>query len=300
MVRIRNALFFLAGLIFLILNKIRHSLIGYTTPRTFPAREFSKAIEYDSKVVRQWLHYLRLYSPADSILRDKCILELGPGADLGTGFILLMHGVKKYNAIDVNNLAENVPVHFYQNLFNYMENQMESQVTHRYLQEQLDLVYRGKNDRINYVYSKAFDLYQFADENINLVFSQAAFEHFDDFRQTIVDLSKVVLPGAVLVTEIDLKTHTRWIRDRDPLNIYRYPESIYRLLKFKGSPNRLRPCDYEEILSRNGWGNIKIFPLSVLGREYIDGVFPSLNTRFRQKKKQMDYLSVILCSKKLP
>ena len=47
---------------------------------------------------------------------------------------------------------------------------------------------------------------------------------------------------AHLVAEIDLQTHTRWIRNVDPLNIYRYSGQLYGSFRFSdgdGAPARV-------------------------------------------------------------
>ena len=295
--KVKNGLYYFIGLIFLFLNKLRHTIFGYTTPRHYPITEFARAIEYDFKIVEQWLDFLRKYSENSSI-EGKTVLELGPGADLGVGIILLMKNVKKYNAIDINNLVKSVPDKFYEILFDYIRNTNNNNEIIKFLRSQLQLTRLGKNDRLNYIYDKNFDLSILKNEDIDFVFSQAAFEHFDDVEKTISQLSEIVKPGTILISEIDLKTHTRWIRDADPLNIYRYSDFIYNLFKFSGSPNRIRPYEYETILKKNGWTKIEIFPLTVLDKEYLSKVQNKLNKKFRDSKNQMNYLSITICATK--
>ena len=57
-----------------------------------------------------------------------------------------------------------------------------------------------------------------------------------------------------MVHHIDGQTHMRWFRDHDPLNILRYPDTVYsRLLDFPGAPNRLRASDYQRLALQAGW-----------------------------------------------
>ena len=128
-----------------------------------------------------------------------------------------------------------------------------------------------------------------------MVFSQAAFEHFDDINATIFQLSKVCRPGAILVAEIDLKTHSRWIRDKDPNNIYRYPNYLYNKFLFRGIPNRVRPFQYKETFERFGWSDISITPLTTCeqNRAYI-----GIDKAFVDHINQMDSLSIMLCARK--
>ncbi len=296
---VHNYTYYCIGGLFLFLNKIRHIVQGYITPRIFPINEFQKAIEYDFDVVKNWTLYLNEYLGTNETFQDKTILELGPGADLGVGLILLSCGCKKYNAIDINNLVESVPEEFYQRLFIHIENTQGKKTDLDFIRQQLKLTQKGTNDRLNYMCQKRFDLTIFKDEQVDYVFSQAAFEHFDNVENTIRQLSDVVKKGVILVAEIDLKTHTRWIRDMDPLNIYRYNDFIYNLFKFSGIPNRLRPLEYKRILEKYGWGNITIFPLLKVNIEYLEKVKNSLHKKYKNPLNQMDYLSIIVCAKKI-
>lgn len=227
-------------------------------------------------------------------MKGKTVLELGPGADLGIGIVLLMKGVEKYNAIDVNDLVSSVPDQFYEELFEIIAVIEDKETDVDFLKSQLKLTQCGKNDRLNYVCRKDFDLSIFKRETVDLVFSQAAFEHFEKVEETFVQLSEIVKPGGILIAEVDLKTHTRWIRDLDPLNIYRYSEFIYDAFRFSGSPNRVRPFEYARHLEKNGWDNISIKPLSLLEKQYLSKVINSLNKNFRAPVNNMDYLSVMI------
>lgn len=295
-----NYLYYGIGLPFLCLNKIRHSLRGYTSPRPFLMIEFKKAIEYDFNVVNNWIKFLNMYGGDRYTMEGKAVLELGPGADLGVGLILLMKGAKKYNSLDIHNLVKTVPEEFYEEFFKYISDILKyEEVETSYLSTQLKLTQQGKNDKLNYICRNNFDIKVFKDEEIDLVVSQAAFEHFDDVKKTITQLSSIVGSGAILIAEIDLQTHTRWVREKDPLNIYRYNNSLYNLFRFRGSPNRLRPREYQEILKKNGWDKIAIYPTLRLDTEYLSEVSNSLYKKFCDPSQQMDYLSIIVCATKI-
>ncbi len=129
-----------------------------------------------------------------------------------------------------------------------------------------------------------------------MLFSEASFEHFDDVEDTIYQLSVVCKPGAVMVTGIDLKTHSRWICDKDPNNIYRYSNNLYRFFWFRGIPNRIRPYKYIEAFERYGWINLSVIPTATIpvSREIYSGI----NKEFAHKRNQMEITSFILCGTK--
>ena len=292
--KVSNRLNGLAGAAILIANKVRHAVRGYRTPRPFDASQIVRAVEYDFNVVDGWLDCLKEYSPADAELSSKRVLELGPGADLGVGLILLAGGAAKYTAFDVHNLVASADGEFYDKLFAELTGRADIDA----LRRQVALTLDGTADKLCYRCSGDFDLSILADDSVDLIVSQAAFEHFDDLPRTIEQMSKLAARGAILVCEIDLATHTRWIRDRDPLNIYRYSDVFYNLTKFHGSPNRVRPAEYRRMLSDAGWGDIQQFPLVVLDEDYLTRVRPSLASRFRIDASEMECLSIVLCARK--
>ncbi|MBN1308394.1 MAG: methyltransferase domain-containing protein [Chitinispirillaceae bacterium] len=171
---------------------------------------------------------------------------------MGIGIYLLSKGRCQYNACDVNDLMKSTPDNFYEQLFKKIKI-IDSQTDISFLKEQLMKAKTGSISRLNYVVRNNFDFISaFGESTIDLVFSQAAFEHFDNIESTISQISSVCKTGAILVVEIDLKTHSRWIRDKDPNNIYRYQDWLYNIFRFRGIPNRIRPFEYKEALEHFG------------------------------------------------
>jgi len=292
----RDTFFFAAGLAFLLLAKAKNVLHGYSSPKPFDISDAERCVTYDMAVVDEWLSHLERYvggADDDFGLSGRDVLELGPGSDLGVGLYLLSKGVHSYSACDVNNLALAVSDSFYETLFARLraDGKVDSS---ELLRAELARTKHGAASRLNYVVRDDFDLASAFGENaVDLVFSQAAFEHFDDIDATVGGLSSVCRPGAVIVAEIDLKTHSRWIRDKDPNNIYRYPQWLYHAFWFRGAPNRQRPVQYIAAFERHGWTDIVVLPLS--RRDTQDD--SSLNAAFRDASNEMSLLSVVLCAR---
>jgi SAM-dependent methyltransferase len=186
-------------------------------------------------------------------------LELGPGDNLGTGAILLDNGAKRYTAFDRNDLLSSAPTQLYDQLGKKLKDERSRQSIKKYLNNQ--------DGDLEFFYDTNFKLLSLPRHDFNLVVSQAAFEHFENPQRVISELARVCLPGAVLCAEIDLATHSRWIRDVDPNNIYRFPTWLYSILKYSGIPNRVRPNEYKEWLAANGWKNIRIIPLVYINKK---------------------------------
>lgn len=292
----RDLLFYPVGLVFLFLAKAKHTILGYSTPKPFGMEDADRCVAYDIQVVDDWLVHLERYTgeSARDLVKGKRVLELGPGSDLGTGIYLLGLGADRYNACDVNSLASEAPDGFYDALLARLESFFDSAIIER-LRSDLQAARAGANLRLNYVVRQDFDILRaFGPGTIELVFSQASFEHFDDIEATVAQVTAVCRPGAVLVAGVDLKTHSRWIRDKDPNNIYRYHPALYRAFHFRGSPNRLRPRDYVQAFERHGWKEVSVVPVT-----RVDGrSIPRLHRAFRDPAAQMELLDIVLCARR--
>lgn len=292
----RNAFMYAAGLGFLALAKAKNVLTGYSSPKPFQLSDIDRCIDYDLKVVDEWLSHFKSYAGPDAPVSHKSVLELGPGSDLGVGLYLLAKGVASYNACDVNDLMKRVPDSFYSCLIERIS-AIEGTAAAALLRTELSHASTATAARLRLEVRKDFDLIAaFGQNSIDLVFSQAAFEHFDDIGHTVEQLSIVCKPGAMIVAEIDLKTHSRWIRDKDPNNIYRYSNEIYSAFWFRGIPNRVRPYQYREAFERNGWTDIKITPIERVSNPRQGAL--AAHRQFRSARNEMSYLSIIFCATK--
>jgi SAM-dependent methyltransferase len=267
--RPRNGLYFAAGIVFLALAKAKHMLKGYSTPKRFALSETDHCIDYDVKVASGLLGHLRAYG---GTIANADVLELGPGSDLGVGLYLLSHGAASYTAFDRNELAATVPPEFYARFGDRLGIPVDM-------------------GRVRYVARKDFDVAAaLQPRTVDIVISNAAFEHFDDVERTVRQLSQVVKAGGKIAALIDLQTHSRWIRERDPNNIYRYPRWLYRLFYAPGQPNRVRPAEYRRFFEQAGWRNV-----TVRTSQRFDSRGFSVHKDFRGCES-LDARSIVLCA----
>jgi len=267
----RAVIYFVAGLPLLALAKAKNMTRGYVTPRSPGWSGIERSLDYDIAVAKCFLDELGRYG-YDVKLKD--VLELGPGPDLGVGYYVLYQGARSYTGFDVNPLIRVSTPELYEMLRRRIEADGMS----------------WTRVEPTYVVRKDFDLQgAFKPESIDIVFSQFAFEHFDHPLDTVRQLRKILRPGGIMVAQIDLKTHSRWIRDRDPLNIYRYPDWLYDFFHFPGQPNRIRPWQYRRVLEADGWTEIRTFP----GRKVKPVRYAK---RFREQEDEMECLTVTICA----
>ena len=296
---VKNEFFYHSiGVLFLFLSKMKTCLKGYSNPKPIPNDDFKGCADYDIAVVNHWLKTLNLYTNSKFSVDGKIVLEIGPGTDLGVGLYLISKGIKRYHAIDVNDLMINDFDPFYDYFVERIENSYPN-LDLKELKKTISEIKIGISKKIDRVIKPDFDIESsFPKNSIDLVFSQATFEHFEKVSQAIGSMSMVVKSGGILVAEVDFQTHSRWIRNHDPLNIYRYSPSIYRMFKYDGMPNRVRPFEYKQYLENNGWRDIWITPLKTLDKTSLKTTIPNLHRTFRSENKEMGILTAMICATK--
>lgn len=290
----RRLFFYWLGLGILFTNKVRYAIAGYRQPRAFAVTNTKKVIAYDREVVDRWRQALEEYLGEATPFSAKRILEVGPGADLGPALLLLAEeAAQSYVAIDINNLIAQTPRSLYEDIFDSMR-----RLDARVARQALDDFTAGHTGKIRYVHDPKFSFKDLADGSFDRVVSNAAMEHVVDVPKTLHEIDRVTVSGGVVCLHVDLQTHTRVIRERDPLNIYRYSRLLYRLARFSGIPNRIRPHIYQETLEKLGWEDIRIMPVTSVSDKVLKRDQPGLARHFRHAEAQMEILSFLLLARK--
>jgi len=291
---VRNRVHWTVGLGLLAANSVRHRLRGYRTPRPRPLKDPESAYRYARSVVDNWLHHAKRYLRRPPTLEGQTALELGPGPDLGTGLVLLGRGLQDYRAVDIHPLLWRSPQKLHRGIAQWVA--QENGRDPKEIAAVLEDFEASRPGRLSYLHDPKLRLESMEENSVDYLLSHAVFEHLGDVPKAIRGLSHLAKPGALLIAEIDLQTHTRWIRGADPLNIYRYRSPIYRTFSFSGIPNRVRPDDYKDLLKQHGWRDVRFFPRRVLPPEYVEKVAPSLAPRFRDDLEHLGWLSIVLCA----
>ena len=287
----KNLACFAAGLGVLTLAALKHRLEGYRSPTAFATTDLAEATRHVSIIVGDYVNYAGLYRPGMTF-DGLDVLELGPGATLGTGVLLAGHGIRSYLAVDAFPLARSTPSEFYRRL--QSEARLAGADPQR-IAAAAEAVCAGRDAPVGYAVEPAFDIVKAAgSRRFDAIVSNAAFEHFDDIGRTIADVTSVARPGALFLALIDFQTHSRVVREHDPNSIYRIPDGVYKALHFDGQPNRCRPRDYVEALRRNGWINPMVRSVDVTDPDYAAWSNDGLAPRFRDTGAQMEILTGVV------
>ncbi len=249
---LRNIEMTVLGLGFLGLAWAKNKVTGYSTPNSVAKSDPEGQIAYLLDIFAA----LRRFMPPGFDLRGRDVLELSPGASRGNGVLFLALGARSYHAIDVFDLVGGEDSGFYARLLDRLP---DGSAADR--ERALSLAGTASSREFGYAVGRDFDIPRLAEgRTFDLIVSCAAFEHYDHPACTIAAMTQVARPGCEAVHIIDLQTHSRWIREHDPNNIYRYPEALYRLFAFPGQPNRQRPDAYLRSFEAEGWSDVRFVP----------------------------------------
>lgn len=285
---VRNGAFFGVGLAFLGLACAKQRIQGYTTPTDFPRDDWARSIEHVRGIVADIRKFLRLKGWADKIA-GSAVLELGPGATLGTGVVLAGLGAAHYQAVDAFPLARATPAGFYLAL---ADAELEPGIDRAKVRSAAQAFSLDGGEYVSYAVDRTLPVAEMVGgRKFDLIVSNAAFEHVGDIAATIGKLTDIAAPGAVFLAMIDFQTHSRWVREHDPNSIYRFPDWLYRALSFDGQPNRCRPRDYVAALGRCGWTDTEVFAVQRAPSDYVAWSRQGLAPRFRGDDSDMEILT---------
>jgi len=125
-------------------------------------------------------------------------MELGCGDSLATAMIAKMHGATRTYLVDVGNFADrNI------NTYKRLALMLDMDVSIYSMESYMDAC------NASYLTKGLLSLKSIPDNSVDFIFSQAVLEHVrkGEFRQTLVELRRILKYGGIMSHAIDLKDH---------------------------------------------------------------------------------------------
>ena len=200
---------------------LRNILMGFRPVAKFAQRYHSTGVNADPEQVRRVFELYKRFAP----VMGKDILEIGPGHTLEVLECARTEGARRCTAIDV------------------VDYRSPAQTSNTHVAYAL---YDGKTFPIE-------------DASVDLIWSYTAFEHLRYPAMTVQECYRVLRPGGMLVSLIDLGDHSFYgMETRHPdkmVHCLRYPEWLWNLMRWYRSSyvNRLRQSEWQAIFKQTGF-----------------------------------------------
>ena len=225
------------------INKIRHTT-GTGNPQL--DQDIVRLVEYSKGVFAKYCRHITK-NDINTALKDKTIVELGPGDTIATGLFFLAYGAARVVCFDRFKLVLN--------------SQKNTLIAHQILsilpeQQRIRLQSIISFDERKYlsVDTKHFQYLHNRNENIplenksvDIIASNAVLEHVQDVEALFANMYRILKPGGIMVHAADLKSHD--LHHITALDFLAVSDWLWRLMTFyRGAPNRKRWSYYKNLL----------------------------------------------------
>ena len=224
-----------------------------------------------------------------NFLKEKNILEYGPGDILGVAFLMYAYGAKKVDCVDSFPLARvsDKSINVYEILLNSIDKDKRDRASKAFNIK--DDPKSGFNtDMINYCIKK--DGLSGGHNQYDLVISRAVLEHVNNLEKIFKDIKEAMKDNGLSIHQVDLKSHGL---DRyTEFDFLAWPGCLYNLMySYKGFPNRWRVNKYIELANAFDLKIKHISPTDIIDMEKLDIVYPKLRPEFRViPREQLSWL----------
>lgn len=194
---------------------------------THSKQSIADSVAYIEKQFTDYLSYANL---SRDYLRNRRVLELGPGDNLGVALKFLAAGAASVVCLD----------RFYSSRNSEREMAIYQALRERLSDEEKDR-FDAAGDKLQTIYGKTLEEVA-VDEKFDLILSCAVLEEVYDLNPTFAAMDRLLAPGGTLVHKIDLSDYGMF-RDAGmhPLTFLTISEPVYkRMASDSGLPNRKR------------------------------------------------------------
>ena len=212
-------------------------------------------------------------------LKNKRILEYGPGNITGVGLLMYAYGAEQVICVDrfplISMTQKNIDV--LRNLIDGLEGKERARAMLAF-NEKGNPASGFASHSIKYLVRKS-GLSGLA-KNIDIIISRAVLEHVNDLSATFNDMHNALHDTGIAIHQVDLKSHG--LHRKNPLDFLTWPLRVWTLMYgHKGVPNRWRVDRYRQVIAEQEFHMLTLYPTVLAEKTDIAAVRPHLATAFR-------------------
>jgi SAM-dependent methyltransferase len=243
--------------------------------------DVDRACKYARGVFAQYIEGLADAGYPRDGFRNKRILEIGPGANLGVQVCLVASGATQADALDrFWNLRTGVKE---RELYTRLQRQIANDGAAGL--SDLEPAFPGESDRIRYFCGLSLEAAGDNDDlrGYDMVVAHLALEHVANLDRGLLSVSRMLRPGGICIFVCNLVSLGGVYRHRqEPLRLLCYSDALWwRMFSNRGGSNRIRASGYRRLLDKHGFDVLSFKTLRQARMDDVRHVRPMLDRQFR-------------------
>jgi SAM-dependent methyltransferase len=245
-------------------------------------------------------------------VKDKTLLEIGPGYSLGVAFLAALCGAKKVFAVDafphpkgsdddfilamLARLLEERSF-FFTEVKDLPDADFQNHFAQHVVRDEQG-VFSYNKDKIELLFPYYAEKLPFKEDSFDLIYTSAAFEHFLLPGQAVKEMYRVTKPGGISLHGVDHRDHRNFqkpllfltLEDDQWLKVFERQKQ--QDLRSYSHTNRLRSSEVVTLFEEQGFKTVKVLPF--LRCTIKDGLFQNMTDHY--KKLARDDLNILGCN----
>jgi len=244
-----------------------------------PKKNVLESVQYSINSVKEVISFL----PNQSIkyLKNKNILEIGPGQDIGVVLVLMGLGAKKSYLVDpfFYNWNDELHCDYYMELLKKVTVEFPN-----YQFDALKQVCKIKSYNLPNLFILKSGLEQvenIPNKEIDISFSNACFEHFNNSKKAIQELARITKPGGIGFHQIDLRDHRDYTLPLEFLTMSDFMFSKFSKYSNCCSGNRIRHYEFIAYFNENDF-KCNFTPNMFADTQYLNKIKHKMNGKYKK------------------
>jgi SAM-dependent methyltransferase len=190
-------------------------------------------------------------------LKNKVVLEVGPGDAIPHALLFLGAGVRQYVAVD--RFVGNVRSDYATTLYREMAKRAPEEIRHGWKELGSDLAIGGivslisDPERVQLVPTSIEDADGQLRKKADYIVSYNVLEHLINLKQALENMVTALRPSGLMAHRIDYGPHDIWSSYRNPLSFLTVPDRLWHAMgSERGYPNRIRHPEVVRMLRSLG------------------------------------------------
>ena len=222
------------------------------------------------QIDRTFERYLKYSSLTRETLKDKTVLEIGPGDNIGVALRFLAAGAKRVVCLDKFVHYQDGPGHL--RLYRALRATLSAEDQVRFDQVvSLDSTVKLDTNRFQWIYGKGIEETDnlFSPGSFDVIVSAAVLEEIYDTDLAFKKMDRLLAPGGYTIHKIDLRDYEMFHKHGfHRLEFLTIPDSVYRYMtQASGQPNRRLVDYYRGKMAEFGYDSTIHIAMAANGKE---------------------------------